>query len=106
MKKNLIIFSLIGTILLTLTSAAFKLSEINKTAATVEQNQNISIFSYSKPIAKYDIIGSVKVPTICSDKAGDRLEILIKRAKKEFPSAEGLIINGFFGVAEVIKFKE
>jgi len=85
---------------------SFTKIEINKTAATVQQNSNLSIFSFCKPVAKYDILGSVKVPAICSDKSGDRIEILIKRCKKDYPSGEGLIVNDFFGVAEVIKFKE
>lgn len=81
-------------------------NEINKTQATVEIKEGISIFAYSKPSNNYDVIGSVKVTGIVSSsKAPNYLRILIEKAVKDFPSAEAIIINSEFDKAEVIKFK-
>lgn len=79
---------------------------LNKTDATAETNNGLTIFHYSKPVSKYDILGSVKVPAICSDRSDERIKHLVERSKKDFPSGEALIVNEAFGKAEVIKFKD
>ena len=101
MKKKIII----GILALGLVAMSFKMA-IDKTNATVEQVNGISVFSFSKPTASYDVIGTVKLPGICSDRSDKRMEILINRAKNDHPSANAIIINNEFGKAEVIKFKE
>mgnify|MGYP001562527376 CR=1 FL=1 len=101
MKKKITI----GILALGLVAMSFKMA-IDKTGATVEQINGISVFAFSKPTAPYDIIGNVKVPGICSDRSDKRIDLLIERVKKDNPSANGLIINTEFGKAEAIRFKE
>lgn len=101
MKSKIII----GILALGLVAMSFKMA-IDKTGANVEQVSGVYVFSFSKPTAPYDFVGTVKVPGICSDRSDKRIELLIDKAKKEYPSANGLIINTEFGKAEVIRFKE
>lgn len=100
--KNLSLLVLVaGSILI----ASFKLA-IDRTNATSEEIEGIQIFLYSKPLNKYDVSGSVKAPFIEKDNIESRIKILIERAKKSYPSAEGIIINHTLQNAEVIRFKD
>jgi hypothetical protein len=101
MKKQ-ITFALIAVSVLAL---SFKLA-IDKTSATVEQIDGLQVFLYSKPANKYDISGSIKAPFIEKENVESRIKVLIEKAKKEYPSAEGIIINNTLKNAEVIRFKE
>lgn len=102
--KKFIFVSCIG-IFLSIAGLSFK-PAIDKTNAIAETKEGLTIFHFSKPGAKYDVLGKVKLPAICSDRSDERVKILIERAKKEFPSGEAIIANDAFGIAEVIKFKE
>lgn len=76
-------------------------------AGNVEVKDNINIFSYCKPVANYDVLGMVRLPGMVGSERADRvLETLIKRAKKDFPSVQALIVNEEFSKAECIKFKQ
>jgi hypothetical protein len=75
-------------------------------AAKVEEKNSIKIFAYSRPISQYDILGMVKIKgMVSSEKAPHMVELLLEKCKKDFPSAEGIIINSEFEKAEAIKFK-
>lgn len=80
---------------------------IDKPAAAVEQQNGINLFVYSKPVSKYDILGTVKIGGIVkSEKGSHMVQLLVDKAKKDYPSAEGIIVSSTFYNAEVIRFKE
>ena len=80
---------------------------MDKSTAKVEEQNGIKVFTFSKPISKYDILGMVKVKGIVSNEKGPHMvELLVGYAKKDYPSAEGIIVNSEFEKAEVIRFKE
>lgn len=82
-----------------------------KNAATVDQYEGIYLFSDSKPVAPYDYLGSVKSGGgggMQSAQYEDVRDRLIKKCKKEYPQADGLILNlksGATDKADAIKFK-
>lgn len=76
-------------------------------AAMVEAVDNVDVYHYSKPSARYEVLGTVKLPGIVSSERADKcLETLLKRAKKDFPSVQGLIVNTEFSKAECIKYNQ
>jgi len=78
--------------------------EANSTA-TVNKVEGYFVFSYCKPEAKTEYLGTVKVPGIFSDKGSERINKLIKLVKKEFPKAEGIVVSDDFSKADAITFK-
>jgi len=94
--------------LLAIGIVAMSFSELNdKSTAKVEEQNGIKVFAFSKPISKYDILGTVKVKGIVSNEKGPHMvELLVEYAKKDYPSAEGIIVNSDFFKAEVIRFKD
>lgn len=73
--------------------------------ATADQSEGLYIFHYSKPVAEFEVLGTLKLPGLTySERADKCLETLIKRAKKDFPRVEALLVNSEFSKAECIKF--
>jgi hypothetical protein len=92
---------------LAVATMSFKTLSIDKTTATVEQMNGIYVYAFSKPVGKYDILGSVKVKGMVSNEKGPHMvDLLTGYAKKDYPSADAIIVNSEFEKAEVIKFKE
>jgi hypothetical protein len=98
----------ITTVIVALAFIAMSFTDlIDKSAAKVDEQNGIKVFAFSKPTNKYDILGMVKVKGIVSNEKGPHMvELLINYAKKDYPSAEAIIINNEFQKAEVIKFKD
>lgn len=83
--------------------------EPKKNTAEVDQVQGIYVFTDSKPISEYDYIGSVKSGmSFSGSQYSDIRDKLIKKMKKDFPDANGLILSlqaGGTDRADAIKFK-
>jgi hypothetical protein len=85
--------------------------EPKKSTAEVEQQEGIYIFTDSKPVKDYDYLGTIKTSGVISfgdaQYSGVR-DKLIKKCKKDFPNAEGIIFtfkSGGADKADAIKFK-
>ncbi|MFY9307818.1 MAG: hypothetical protein WAQ28_02095 [Bacteroidia bacterium] len=107
MKKTVFAF-VIGIVVAGLLSFKFAYDS-KKNTAEVEQYQGVYIFCDSKPVMEYDYLGTVKggLGAMGGQYAGIR-DNLIKRAKKEYPNAEGLILilkEGGTDRCDAIKFK-
>lgn len=101
MKK--LLFSLL-VVLSALTFVGFKAIS-NHASATVDSEQGLFLFVKSKPTEEYDFLGTVKTGAVIPNyKFETILDILIKRAKKDFPAGDGLIMRDY--EADVIQFKE
>ena len=62
--------------------------------ATVSKTDGLFVFIESTPTAKYTGIGTVKTPTfIKTDKLKHTIPSAIKRTKKQYPNADGIIIT-------------
>jgi hypothetical protein len=73
----------------------------------VEQQQGVYIFVQSKPTAQYDYLGSIKVPQQFTGEPHEQLNTALKKLKKEFPSANGIIFTDLdMKGADAVKFKE
>ena len=86
---------------------AFNSRQIQKNIATVDQKEGVYIFMFSKPIAEYQFLGTVKkTGLVWKGNPVEMFNILLRRCKKDYPQADGLI---FFDVdmdrADCIKFK-
>lgn len=102
MKKK-VIYSVVA---LSIMALSFKLS-IDKTSASVSAVDGINVFAFSKPTAKYDILGMVKIKGIVKNEKGPHMvELLVEYAKKDYPSGEAIIVGSDFEKAEVIRFKD
>ena len=107
MKKSLLSF-LFGcslTIILAFNTDSFK---PNYSTAEVSKIDEILVFSDSKPVMPYDSIGTVNLGFVSGTQYETIRKNLIKRAKKSYPNADGIILilnkNGLDN-CNVIKFK-
>ena len=86
--------------------------DARQNTAEVEQIQGLYVFVDSKPVLEYDYLGTI-------NGTGGRAslnpqytvvrDILLKRAKKDYPTADGIILHlnaGGRDRCDVIKFKE
>lgn len=79
-----------------------------KQTAEVEQLQGVYIFTNSKPVLEYDFLGSIKVGVAMSADYQTIRNKLMKKARKDYPRADGLIFYFNKGQADrcdAIKFK-
>lgn len=105
--KNLFPF-IAGLALISLFS--FKtLYDARKNTAEVEQMEGLFIFVDSKPVQEYEFLGTEKITIgLGSGQYTDIRNKLIKKVKKEYPTADGVLIhfsNGGTDKADAIKFK-
>ena len=79
----------------------------DKTAAKVEQREGINIFMFSKPAAEYQFLGSIeKKGIVMSGKPEEMFNTMLKKCKKEYPQADGIIFTELnMYKADCIKFK-
>lgn len=92
--------------LLFVVTASFIVIETDKQSATVEKRNGISVFILSTPKAEYTTLESIKISFAMSGANNDLLESLIKKAKKQQPNCDGIILYDLsFEKADVIKFK-
>jgi hypothetical protein len=74
--------------------------------ATVNQMQGVYIFMYSKPTAEYTYLGSIKIKTAWSGQPEEMLNITLRKLKKDYPGADGIIFTSAqMEMIDVIKFK-
>ena len=106
MKKTQINVFAVLLIIITI-GAAFKLVADNS-MATVEQTEGIYVFMLSKPVGKYEYMGTVeKKGIVMSGKPEEMLNIMIKKAKKEYPQCQAIVFTKVdMYKADCIKFKE
>lgn len=112
MKKIKIVNSISVATIITLSTIliSFRPSP-DKSAAKVRQFQGLYIFSDCTPIAEYQVLGTIQRTGVMSFRSSQYesiRDVLITRAKKEYPDAEGLILDlrdGGTDKADVIRFK-
>lgn len=107
MKKIISYPFFIITICLCILFVGFEQSkEINKSLATVEQEQGIYIFIKSKPSAEYQFLGSVKKGIALTGSPEEMFNSMLKKCKKDYPQADGIIFTSAgMDKADCIKFK-
>ncbi|MBR9859803.1 hypothetical protein GYB22_03460 [bacterium] len=106
MKKSIF---LIITFLFIL--SAFKTDqEVKPNVAEVDQIHGCYVFIDSKPMKEYEYLGTVKkIMTWGTGQYQDVRDALLKKAKKEYPDANGMIFHFHDGGADevdAIKFVE
>ncbi|MFN4083872.1 MAG: hypothetical protein ACK4K9_09590 [Bacteroidia bacterium] len=95
----------IGLIAVTFLLAAFT-SISDKGSATVDQKQGLYIFILSKPTTEYEYLGSVKKSVAWTGKPEEMLNSIIKKVKKDYPKADGIIFTSIdMDKADAIQFK-
>ncbi|MBI4930216.1 MAG: hypothetical protein HY841_05600 [Bacteroidetes bacterium] len=97
----------IATLTVGLFLTAFKFVADTKSSATVDQKEGIYIFMFSKPTAEYQFLGTVKkTGLVWSGKPAEMFNILLRRCKKDYPQADGLIFSDVdMDHADCVKFK-
>lgn len=101
MKKLFIVLAIAA-----LGLTAFKFIN-DKAAATVDQKEGIYIFICSKPAAEYQFLGSVKkTGLVMSGSPAEMFNTLMKRCRKDYPQADGIIFSSVdMDHADCVKFK-
>lgn len=95
----------------TMVFLSFKLMipfEPSNSTAEVVQVQGCYIFSDSKPVREYKYLGTVKSRNTSSGQYQAVRDNIIKKIKKEYPEADGIILNlhdGGVDIGDAIKFK-
>lgn len=78
----------------------------DKSSATVDQKQGLYIFILSKPTAEYEYLGSVKKSVAWTGKPEEMLNSMIKKVKKDYPNADGIVFTSVnMDKADAINFK-
>ena len=106
--KKLILSFLIGVSFTALIGAGVVDYVVSKKTAEVTTIQNLKIFTDCQPVMEYDYLGTIKSSGTMTGQYEPVRNALIKKAKKEYPQAEGIIlhlVNGGTDKADVIKFK-
>jgi len=107
--KKLILGILIGVSFTALIGAGVVDYVVNKKTAEVTTIQNLKVFTDSQPVMEYEYLGTISGSNIALSGQYEPIRnALIKKAKKEYPQAEGIIlhlVNGGTDKADVIKFK-
>ena len=100
MKKSVFLFLFVA-----IAAMSFGFAIVtSKGAAEVEQEQGLYLFIKSKPTTEYEFLGTVKTGAVVPNyKFETILDILLKRAKKDYPAGEAIIMRDY--EADVIKFK-
>lgn len=75
--------------------------------ANVKQDNGLYVFIEATPATEYETLGTVKkTGLVMSGKAKEMVRILCRRAKDDYPTAEGIIFDDLtLEHATVIKFK-
>lgn len=75
-------------------------------AANVSQIKGISIFIMCTPANEYEFIGTVKKSFAWSGSNDEMINGLVEKAKKQYPTCQGIVFNTLdFEKCEAIKFK-
>lgn len=109
--KKILIGCIIGFCLSAVVAFTVANYEPKKSSAEVEQYQGLYVFSDSKPVKEYDYLGTVKRNTggFGGGQYTDVRDGLIKRAKSDYPAANGIILilkAGAADRADAIRIKE
>ena len=102
MKKTTISAFLLGFATLALFSFT-ALYEPKNATAEVDQFAGIYVFKDSKPVKETEFLGTEKVGFSMSGSYEDVRDKMIKKVRKDYPSAEAIILRD--GKADVVKFK-
>ena len=94
MKVKWLILGLVALILV-----AFK-GYINPADAQVEQISGLYVFIKSKPLNKFEYLGTVKGPTFSNAEFDTMLPKMLKKVKEEYPKANAVLFNGEMGSSE------
>ena len=86
--------------------ALFGFQDNNKRLGEVQREQGLYIYYYSLPVDSYTILGSVKkTGLVWTGQSHEMLNILIRRAKSDFPEVQALIFTDKdMAYADAIKF--
>lgn len=101
-------FSILTLSILLLLSVPSFAQEADKSLAKADIQQGLYIFMLSKPVSDYEYLGSIKKGGfVWTGKPTEMLNIMIRRAKRDYPDADAIIITTIsMDMADVIKFKE
>jgi hypothetical protein len=87
-------------------NSSMKMVDASKSDATVEQKEGLYIFISCKPKSEYTYLGSVTKKIALEGKPAEMLNSLIKKVKKEYPSADAIIFTTIdMDKADAVKFK-
>lgn len=102
--KKLILGMIIGVSFTALVGAGIASYSVSKKTAEVTYRSGLYIYTDSKPVMEYEHLGNVTYKLTMSGKYHEIIPALIKKAKKDYPGAEGIIYTSGES-CEVIKFK-
>lgn len=102
--KKLIFGIIIGASFTALIGAGVAEYLVSKKTAEVNYINGLYVFTDSKPVMEFVTMGKVKATMTWQGQYQEVIPVLIKKARKEYPSAEGIIYVAPES-AEVIMFK-
>lgn len=80
--------------------------EHKKTDAVANTKEGICLFVFCKPLREYEYLGSIKQKVAWTGQPNEMIAIMIKKVKKQYPEADGIIFTDeYMGEIDVVKFK-
>lgn len=107
--KNFILGSVFGVALTTILGISNIRYEPNYSTSEVLKIDGFFIFTDSKPVMPHDSLGIVELGFVSGTQYENVRNNLIKRARKAYPNADGIILNlnkKGLDNCHVIKFKQ
>lgn len=105
MKRIFIWVGIVASISLASFTVAYT---AGKSTAEVNQQQGIYIFTDSKPVQEYTVLGTIESSFSGSGQYTAVRDKLINKAKKAYPAADGILLHlqdGKKDRADVLQFK-
>lgn len=79
--------------------------EVRKSTSEVNRQDGLYVFHDAMPVMEYEVLGQVKASGVASSQYANNRDTLVKKAKKQFPNADGIIATADAYHAEAIRFK-
>lgn len=98
--RKIIFILFFSALLLSATQPELQKNNISE----VDQIEGIYIFYHSKPLAKYEYLGTYKIGVIWDDKPKLLLPKLIHKTKEKYPAVQGIIIGEDMEQCDAVKF--
>jgi len=106
MKNGGIFFSLLIIFFALLFLNAISSGVTGKNTGNVDDVNGVLVFYRSSPVTDFETMGTVKVGLTMSNKPEELIDVLTSKLKKQFPTAEAIVISDpNMNSGSAIKFK-
>ena len=74
--------------------------------AMVNRQEGVYLFMLGKPVTDYDYLGTVNVSLVWKNDPESMLAVMVRKCKKKYPTADGLIFSNGMEHVDCIRFRK